>query len=93
LNVAQNQPDQLDRLARVLVAQTFFGPMLKQMRNSPFKSDLLEGGRGGQVFQAQLDQKLAERMAGAGSGNRLVKSIVKRLEKNLRSHVPTLDRA
>jgi Rod binding domain-containing protein len=91
MTVDTTQHAQLDRLARVLVAQTFFGPMLRQMRNSPFKSELLEGGRGGQVFQAQLDQRLAERMAGAGSGNRLVRSIVRRLEKNLRSNVAPRD--
>jgi Rod binding domain-containing protein len=67
--------------------------MLKQMRSSPFKADWLDGGRGGQAFQAQLDQKMAERMSGAGSGDRLVKSIVKRMEKLHRNHVTTPDRA
>jgi Rod binding domain-containing protein len=92
MNPIRSQDSQLDHLARVLVAQTFFGPMLKQMRNSPFKADWVDGGRGGQVFQGQLDQKLAERMASAGSGDRLVKSIVKRIEKLHRNHVPTPDR-
>jgi len=54
--------------------------MLKQMRNSPFKSDMLDGGRGGQVFQGQMDQKLAERMAASHAGDRLVQSMVRRLE-------------
>lgn len=81
---AAAQHDQLVHTARTWVAQTFFGQMLKQMRNSPFKSELLEGGRGGQVFQAQLDQKLAERMSSAGAGDRLVRNIVKRLERAAR---------
>ena len=93
MNPVQSQDNQLEHLARVLVAQTFFGPMLKQMRNSPFKADWLDGGRGGQVFQAQLDQKMAERMSGAGSGDRLVKSIVKRMEKLHPNHVTTPYRA
>jgi Rod binding domain-containing protein len=87
------QHGELDRLARVMVAQTFFGPMLRQMRNSPFKSELFSGGRGGQAFQAQLDQKLAERMASAPSGNRLAKSIVKSLERKMGIDVTATDRA
>ena len=33
--------------AEKFVAQTFFGPMFKAMRASPFKSEILSGGRGG----------------------------------------------
>ncbi len=61
------------------VAQTFFGTLLKQMRESPFKSDLFNGGRGGQAFSPLYDQHLAERMAG-GSGQKLVRAIVRRIE-------------
>jgi Rod binding domain-containing protein len=73
----------LDRVARVLVAQTFFGQMFRQMRESPFKSDLLDGGRGGQVFQAQLDQRIAERMSNSGVGERIVQSIVRRFDRTM----------
>ena len=62
-----------------LVSQTFFGAMLKQMRNSPFKSNLLDGGRGGQAFSSMLDQHLADRMA-VGSGNKLANAIVNKIE-------------
>ena len=75
-------PDQNKRLtheARKWVAQTFFGTMLKQMRNSPFKSDLFAGGRGGEAFGTLLDQQLAERMS-TGAGSKLVGSIVKGIE-------------
>jgi Rod binding domain-containing protein len=61
------------------VAQTFYGTMLKQMRNSPFKSDLMDGGHGGQAFQSMYDQKLAEHMS-RGAGAKLVNSIVHRIE-------------
>ena len=61
------------------VAQTFFGTLLKQMDDSPFKSDLFSGGRGGEAFSSLYHQRLAERMAG-GAGAKLVHSIVRRVE-------------
>jgi Rod binding domain-containing protein len=82
------QHTQLVKTTRVWVAQTFYGEMLKQMRQSPFKSEMFDGGRGGEAFQGQLDEKLAERMSSSASGEKLVQSIVKKLEANKRhSHV------
>ena len=69
----------LTRQAEKLVSQTFFGTLLKQMHDSPFKSPLLDGGRGGQAFQPLMDQHLADRMARA-SGKKLVRGIVRQLE-------------
>lgn len=63
------------------VAQTFFATLLKQMRESPFKSDLFSGGEGGKSFGSLYDQELSQRMA-RGSGTKLVNSIVKRIEAN-----------
>src|SRR3982751_3186757 len=71
--------DKLVHKTQVWVAQTFFGTLLKQMHESPFKSDLFNGGRGGEAFGSLYDQKLAERMA-SGVGNKLVHSIVRKLE-------------
>ncbi len=92
LTTAQ-QHDQLVKYSKVWVAQTFYGEMLKQMRNSPFKSELFSGGRGGQVFQNQLDQKLAERMTSGKFGDRLVQSIVRKIEHKPRTHVAPNGRA
>lgn len=74
------QQQELKEHARKLVSQTFFGTMLKQMRNSPFKSELFSGGRGGEVFNTLFDQQIADRMA-SGTNNRLVAAVVRRLEK------------
>lgn len=63
------------------VAQTFFATLLKQMRDSPFKSELFSGGQGGKSFASLYDQELSQRMA-RGSGTKLVNSIVKRIEAN-----------
>ena len=65
--------------AQTFVSQAFFGTLLKQMRNSPFKSDLFSGGRGGEAFGSLYDQKLADRMA-TGVGSKLVDSIVRNME-------------
>jgi hypothetical protein len=65
--------------ARKFVSQAFFGTLLKQMRESPFKSDLFSGGRGGEAFGSLYDQQLAERMA-SGVGSKLVGSIVRKIE-------------
>lgn len=50
-----------------LVGQVFFGALLAQMRGSPLKGKYGHGGRGEEVFAAQLDLTVAER---AGRGQR-----------------------
>jgi Rod binding domain-containing protein len=49
------------------------------MRQSPFRSEILDGGRGGQAFGELYDQHLSERMS-RGAGSHLVNSIVHRIE-------------
>ena len=70
---------QLTTQAQKWVSQTFFGTLLKQMHESPFKSKLFEGGRGGEAFGRLYDQQLADRMSKA-SGKKLVNSIVRKIE-------------
>jgi Rod binding domain-containing protein len=65
--------------AQKWVGQTFYGQMLKQMRDSPFKSKMFEGGREGEAFNAMFDQNLATRMS-KGAGRPLVDAIVSRIE-------------
>ena len=71
---------ELTKQAQRLVSQTFFGTLLRQMHQSPFKSDLFSGGRGADAFTPMLDAQLADRMA-RGAGRRLADSIVKHIEK------------
>ena len=75
----QDQHEALTQQAQKWVAQTFFGTLLKQMHESPFKSHLLDGGRGGEAFQPLMDQQLIERMSHA-SGKKLVRGIVRQIE-------------
>jgi Rod binding domain-containing protein len=77
----KTEQDRVEEQARKWLAQTFYGPMLKQMRESPFKSEVFSGGRGGQAFSSMLDQRLADHMSRATS-SKLVKSITRRLMAN-----------
>ena len=70
---------QLEAHAGQLVSQTFFGTLLKQMRDSPFKSELFEGGKGGQAFSQLYDQRLVEQMS-RGAGKKLINAIVRKFE-------------
>src|SRR3954466_2505533 len=87
MNVASIKPpvdpasQKLFDIAQKWVGQTFFGTLLKQMHESPFKSDLFSGGRGGEAFNTLYDQHLAERMARA-SGRPLANAIVKHIQRN-----------
>ena len=52
------------------------------MHDSPFKSELFDGGRGGQAFGGLMDQQLSDRMA-KGANNKLVNGIVRRIEARM----------
>src|SRR5947207_15215588 len=75
------QDPKLFKTAQKWVSQTFFGTLLKQMHDSPFKSDLFSGGRGAQAFSPLYDQHLADRLARA-SGPPLANSIVKHIQRS-----------
>lgn len=82
----------LEKSSAMLVNQFFMGSMLKQMRDSPFKSDLFNGGKGGDAYAGLFDQHLAEH-AGSSIAKSLVKSMVKqyaRTASNLGAHVEGL---
>jgi hypothetical protein len=63
-----------------VVGSVFFGTILKAMRNSKLKGEYGHGGRGEEVFGAQLHGVYAERMGGAMQGN-LREALLNRLEK------------
>ena len=78
----------VQKQAQKLVADAFYGTLMRQMHNSPFKSELFSGGRGGEAFQSLLDQRLSDHMA-AATNNPLVHAITHRLERprNLKGHL------
>jgi Rod binding domain-containing protein len=79
--------------ARQLVSTAFVQPMLAQMRDDPFRSDLFHGGFAEDAFAQQLETQLADRITQklssgqpidgslpqSGSGLSLVDSIYRRL--------------
>jgi Rod binding domain-containing protein len=74
-----SQHDKLIQQTRKWVAMSFFEPMLKEMRDSPFHSDLMDGGSAGKAFASMYDERLSERMASDASDT-LVNSIVRKIE-------------
>lgn len=61
----KGEKDQLRELTEMLVSTAFISPMFEQMRSDPLAADLFHGGRGEEVFQQQLDQVYADRIASA----------------------------
>ncbi len=47
------------------VGQTFYGQMISAMRTTVGKPAYFHGGRSEEIFQAQMDQQLAEHMSDA----------------------------
>jgi len=54
---------QIEQLANQFVSIAFIKPMMEQMRNSPFKSEMFSGGSGGDMFQQQLDTVISDRIS------------------------------
>src|SRR5271157_1594124 len=77
---ASKRHAELVRQTQKWVSQAFYGNLLKQMRNSPFRSSIMDGGRGGEMFEEMFDQQIADRMS-RGAPSKLVNAIVQKIEK------------
>ena len=58
----RHQSVELRRRAGEFVGNVFYGTLIRQMQQSKTKGPFLHGGRGEEVFQAQLGMELAKRM-------------------------------
>jgi Rod binding domain-containing protein len=74
----------LRETADKLVGSVFYGTMLKAMRNSKIKGPYGHGGRGEEVFGAQLDGLYAEQM-GRAQHSGLQQAVYRTLEKQQRA--------
>lgn len=75
--------EDLNRLRDVtkrLTGQVFYGEMLKTMQNSKLKGKFGHGGRGEDIFAAQLHTVLTERM-GQATPKGLAETLYRRLER------------
>lgn len=78
---ALSSHEKLTDLSQRIVAGAFYGTLLKQVRESPFKSELFGGGKAEKAYGSLYDQQLAEHMA-RSTGQKLVKSLVKKIERS-----------
>lgn len=62
-NGADSAQQPLRRAAQQFVASALILPLLAQVRNDPFRSDLLHGGRAEEAFGQLLDTHLADGIA------------------------------
>lgn len=69
----------LREISGQVTGSVFFGKLLAQSRESSLKGPYGHGGRGEEVFAAQLHGLLAER-AGTASGNNIAEQLYRRLE-------------
>jgi len=72
----------LDRLHKVtgqVIGSVFFGTLLRSMRDSKLKGPYGHGGRGEEVFAAQLDNIYAEQV-GTSMRSGISETIYRRLE-------------
>jgi hypothetical protein len=74
--------DELRERFTQFVGETFYGQMIKAMRSTVGKPAYFHGGRGEEVFRAQLDQTLAEHMTQA-SADRFAEPMFERQFPNL----------
>ena len=61
------QEQELRRVFNQFVGETFYGQLLSAMRKTVGRPAYFHGGRAEEVFQAQLDQVLGQRMAEASA--------------------------
>ena len=65
----KEKPDELRKAFDQFVGESFYGMMMKTMREGAGKSEYFHGGRAEEVFQGQLDQMLAEKMSAANASS------------------------
>ena len=70
-------PRVVRQAATQMLSEVFFGPLLAQMREFPLGRDLAVGGRTEAAFGQQLDQRLADTVA--GSSTALMQQVLERM--------------
>ena len=77
---AQQRRQMLRQAVQEVVGSVFLAPMLKMARDNPLKGKYMHGGRGEDIFGAQLDMELARRASHRVQGG-LTDALMKRLDR------------
>ena len=67
LDAAGQRSQQIGEAGDQLVSTAFVLPLLSQLRDSPFKSEMFDGGQAEQIFGQQLDTILADRITSSAN--------------------------
>jgi Rod binding domain-containing protein len=82
---ADDKSSELREKFTQFVGEAFFGQMIKAMRSTVGKPAYFHGGRGEEVFQSQLDQKMAEHLTET-SASRVAEPMFERQFPKLAEH-------
>lgn len=77
--------ENMGKTAQTMVAQMLVLPLLKQVRDDPFKSEMFHGGFGEDVFGAQLDEQFSQQLANIDRmplTQTVAKDLFRRIEHN-----------
>ncbi|MCC6580835.1 MAG: hypothetical protein IT440_10370 [Phycisphaeraceae bacterium] len=76
--LAASRTDETRQAAEQLVASTLVMPILSQMRQDPFRTEMFHGGFGEDAFNQQLDTVLSDRIV-KGSHFSVVEAVCRRI--------------
>lgn len=81
-------------LYRQIAGNLFYGTLMRQIRDSAFKSDLFHGGRGEDVFSGQLHQQYIDTIAGSSQQDvtaEIADAIMRRMQNGYSTHNDSSD--
>lgn len=84
-------PGELREKVGEFVGQIFYGTLLRQMQESKLKGEYFHGGRGEEVFKAQLGMELARRM-GRAPDDPIAGKLYEALQRQRRSDKAAFER-
>lgn len=77
----EQEPETAQEALTQFVGETFYGMMIKQMRSSVIKSDLMGNSNAEKMFESQFDQMMVERLA-ENSSDSLAKPMYQQMMRN-----------
>lgn len=84
-------PAVVQQTAVQMLSETFFAPMLAEMRQFPFGENLASGGQTESIFGEQLDRRIADQVAASNPG--LVQQMVRYFDQTGQQPTPGADQA